>query len=325
MQFTTSKLAVLAAFFSMAYAHMEVLEPAPFRGKQNPNTDNKDFDMTSPLSPDGSNFPCKGYHVDFGTPAGAPTATYPAGSQQSLQIAGGAPHNGGSCQISLSFDGGQTFKVIKSILGSCPLGPETQGFTVPAETAAGDAILSWTWFNKVGNREMYQNCIPITITGSGTSRLDDRPDMFVANVGNGCTVTEGIDVQFPDPGTDVETKNAAALGAPTGNCGASGPSPPPQEPSDPAPEDPAPVEPTPADPTPADPSPADPVPPTDGSTVTVVDGDFCITIAERTGISLEQLFANNPSINAGCTNLAIGQVLNLRRRSRVMRNVAFSW
>ncbi|KAF7338876.1 hypothetical protein MSAN_02210800 [Mycena sanguinolenta] len=44
-------------------------------------------------------------------------------------------------------------------------------------------------------------------------------------------------------------------------------------------------------------------------TYTVVSGDTCAAIESRTGISDSQLHSLNPSINSGCTNLQIGQVL----------------
>ncbi|KAJ7204200.1 hypothetical protein B0H12DRAFT_987485, partial [Mycena haematopus] len=46
-----------------------------------------------------------------------------------------------------------------------------------------------------------------------------------------------------------------------------------------------------------------------GSTYTVVSGDTCSAIEAKTGVSDSQLHASNPSINSGCTNLQIGQVL----------------
>ena len=183
--------------------------------------------MTNPLLPSGSDFPCKGFLTDIGTPAGTPTASWPAGSPQQLSLTGGAAHNGGSCQLSLSYDGGKTFKVIKSIEGGCvrPAGGDHSfDFTVPADAKPGDAVFAWTWFNNTGNREMYMNCAAVTITGGGSSDLAGNPDMFVANVGNGCTVPEGTDVKFPNGGSDVQVISEAKLGAPTGSCGASGPS-----------------------------------------------------------------------------------------------------
>ncbi|KAF7343574.1 hypothetical protein MSAN_01977900 [Mycena sanguinolenta] len=46
-------------------------------------------------------------------------------------------------------------------------------------------------------------------------------------------------------------------------------------------------------------------------TYTVVSGDTCSAIEAKTGVSDSQLHALNPSINSGCTNLGIGQVLCL--------------
>jgi LysM repeat protein len=217
--FTTAAFA-LAAFASSALAHIEMLEPAPFRSKNNKLIDQStvDFDMTSPLKPDGSNFPCKGYHEDFNqSPAGDPTATWAPGSSQTIAFGGSANHDGGSCQLSLSFDGGKTFKVIKSYEGNCvgPQGSNSLDFTVPTDTKSGKAIFAWTWFNHTGNREMYMNCAAVAITGTGSSTLDDRPEIFKANIGNGCKTTEETDVEFPSPGPDLDVLSKQFLRPPS--------------------------------------------------------------------------------------------------------------
>lgn len=223
-------LALAFGFAGLAQAHMEMTFPAPFNSKYNPfaASGSIDYSMTAPLDASGSNFPCKGYHSLFGTAEGAATATFAAGGKYNMTIAGGAFHNGGSCQASLSFDKGKTWKVIHSYIGNCPL--QSGGsfdFTVPSDTPAGEAIFAWTWFNKTGNREMYMNCAAVNITGSSAKRasaLSSLPDMFVANVGsagNGCAVTQEADVMFPDPGTEVTMSNSNAV-APDGDCGSSG-------------------------------------------------------------------------------------------------------
>jgi LysM repeat protein len=316
--FFKSSLFAVSAFALGASAHIAMVSPPPFRGKTNPNVSNPDFNMVAPLEASGSNFPCKGYHADFGTPAGKPTADFPAGSKQAVTLEGvAAAHNGGSCQMSLSFDGGKTFKVIKSYIGNCVRSQggnvfdpnQTYEFTVPADAKSGPAILSWSWFNQSGNREMYQNCAPINISGAGASTLDALPNMFVANVGTGCGTSEGSDVEFPNPGADVErgkSVNGAGTGAPTGNCGGAPPAgAPPAAPAAPAPAAPAPV--------------AAPIAAGGGGTHTVAAGEFCASIAQSKGVTVDQLLKLNPAVNAGCTNLQVGQVLNLRRRSRVMR------
>lgn len=73
---------------------------------------------------------------------------------------------------------------------------------------SGAAILSWTWFNTVGNREMYQNCVNVDIEGgSGDGQF---PPLFVANLAsvNDLHTTEGSDVLFPEPGQFVTTMSA---------------------------------------------------------------------------------------------------------------------
>jgi hypothetical protein len=220
----TTPLFGLAAVLGFASAHMEMTSPAPLRSKSNPNTNNVDYDMVNPLSADGSNFPCKGYLNLLGTPAGTAVATWNAGSPLSFTIAGGASHNGGSCQASISLDSGRTFKVIKSFLGGCPTqGTSNWDFVLPADVpTTQNAIFAWTWFNRVGNREMYMNCAVVNIKGGGGGSpsvpFSQRPAMFVANVNNGCGTLEGSDVRFPNPGPDVSTIGNT-FAAPVGNCG----------------------------------------------------------------------------------------------------------
>jgi len=182
-----------------------------------------DFDMVAPLIANGSDFPCKGYLKDLSGREGGSTKTFVAGQQATFQTDGvEAAHNGGSCQVSLSYDQGKTWKVIKSFIGNCVRSAggnvfdknQVYNFTIPAEAKAGDVIWAWTWFSQSGSRDMYMNCAHITIEGSGTSSLNDHPDMFVANVNNGWSTEGNKDVEFPDPGKDVE-RNRATNGAPT--------------------------------------------------------------------------------------------------------------
>lgn len=183
-------------------------------------------------------YPCKGYQVDLGTPVGAPTAEWPAGSTQHFTLAGMAIHNGGSCQVSLSYDKGKTFKVLKSWIGNCPVTTASTSldFALPGDTPPGEAIFAWTWFNNIGNREMYMNCAAVTIqpgSGPGPS-FASRPELFVANVKNGCTTVENGDVLFPNPGPVVVNSSKNPLAPVGANCGkavAGGAAPPVQKPS----------------------------------------------------------------------------------------------
>lgn len=162
-------------------------------------------------------------------------------------------HGGGSCQISITYDesptSSSTWKVITSIEGGCVardtagnLGadtsataadPYTYNFTIPDNIPTGKAVLAWTWFNKVGNREMYMQCASIELTGTSgdQSNYDDLPDMFTANLltqdgaDPDCATVSDTDVEFPNPGDVVQKLNGAtdAFAAPTGpSCGAAG-------------------------------------------------------------------------------------------------------
>ncbi|ROW02561.1 hypothetical protein VPNG_07861 [Cytospora leucostoma] len=230
MRIPTTALAALMG--TTASAHMQMQVPAPLNSKFNPHTpfDAIDYSMTSPLLADGSDYPCKGYHSLLGTEAGRPTASFEVGRPASMKVTGGAIHNGGSCQISLSTDGARSFTVLKSIIGNCPADFDVDlGFEVPPDAPVGDAVLAWSWHNRVGNREMYMNCAAVTLTRSDSSSpskraadvsYSSRPPIFVANVANGCSVAEGGDVVYPDPGPDVIFQSTNPI-EPEGNCGPS--------------------------------------------------------------------------------------------------------
>jgi len=145
------------------------------------------------------------------------------------------------------------FKVIKSIEGGCPsskvgnVGTDTEGYgadgfeyVVPEGVGVGDFTLAWTWFNKVGEREMYMNCAPVRVVaavgaaavgGGGRRRRgrrergvgwDELPVMFRANIGNGCgTAASGTVLGFPkeNVGKVVQRIGDEELVSPVGNCG----------------------------------------------------------------------------------------------------------
>jgi hypothetical protein len=98
-----------------------------------------------------------------------------------------------------------------------------------------------TWFNELGNREMYMNCAVVTISGGKRRRRsfeDDAsdfgngttndlapraglsgPTIFIANIGNGCTTVDSRDVVFPSPGSVVQYgSNAGNRNDPSGTC-----------------------------------------------------------------------------------------------------------
>ncbi|KAJ1948002.1 hypothetical protein EC988_005353, partial [Linderina pennispora] len=114
------KIASIAAIFAASVsAHMDMISPCPRyspRGKNCPAVpagESLDYSMSSPI---GYNEPlCK--HT---TPFATPSATWSAGQSVTVSFApGGAPHGGGHCEFSLSYDGGKTFVVVHQQLETC--------------------------------------------------------------------------------------------------------------------------------------------------------------------------------------------------------------
>ena len=70
------------------------------------------------------------------------------------------------------------------------------------------------------------NCAAVTITNGG-SGLASFPDIFVANIENGCGTEEGFDVYFPNPGASERVRNLSTSNkSPIGNCAPPLPPPP---------------------------------------------------------------------------------------------------
>ena len=223
--------------FSSVNAHLTLLTPAPYGSPNN-----------SPLDPSGADFPCKAQNN-----ADGPINEMAIGAPQELSFKGSAVHGGGSCQIALTKDNPATksskWMVIHSIEGGCPSKTATGNkgndagstssadkyqFTIPDGIDPGTYTLAWTWFNEIGQREMYMNCANAKVTGGSSKRstynnetlaipeLSERdnsfPDLFVANTPKtNCEIKEGSDVQFPDPGKSVERPgDPSKLASPTG-------------------------------------------------------------------------------------------------------------
>ncbi|KAK2734147.1 hypothetical protein FQN57_001862 [Myotisia sp. PD_48] len=214
MHFLSSVL-VGAICASTALAHIEMTYPFAIGSKYDrQNTQEEiDYDNPSPLKTDGSNYPCRGNHLNHRWRS---VKNYTAGQTDTIKLAGIA-HRGGSCQLSLSYDNGKTFKVIQSEMGGCPLTLQSK-FQIPTFAPTGKALLGWTWFNYEGNREMYMNCAMIEITGGpeDTSKFNSLPEIFKANIGpkfNNCKTTEYKEVVFAHPGEVVRYGASQASGA----------------------------------------------------------------------------------------------------------------
>ncbi|KAL2354149.1 hypothetical protein BJ546DRAFT_1026940 [Cryomyces antarcticus] len=214
-------LLFLASPLSHVDAHMIMNTPTPYGVSTLDNSPLKNVAIGS----EGSDFPCK---QRTGVYDITTMNNMAVGTPQTLSFKGSASHSGGSCQLSVSLDkeptAKSTFKVIQSYVGGCPTttgdngGSNSFNFSMPQGMPNGVATLAWTWFNKAGNREIYMNCAPITITGgaSDNTMYNSLPDMFVINLPNtgatGCASEDNKDVFFPDPGKFVSTIASTALG-----------------------------------------------------------------------------------------------------------------
>ncbi|TVY39440.1 hypothetical protein LSUB1_G004308 [Lachnellula subtilissima] len=233
-------LLTISLSFQRAAGHVILKTPKPFLFAA--------YGPSNPISPDGSDFPCK---MPPGTTKleidGSPTEMT-IGQEQQASFTGLAVHGGGSCQFALtpSFMPNKTsaWSVIESIEGGCPAinktgnledpeTPSTYPFTIPVGIAPGEYTFAWTWVNRIaGSPEFYMNCAPIVVKSDGSksrrdlqrrAQIEKRaqfPDLFLANIGDaskGCTTTEAHSVQaaiaFPHPGSNVVHPNGDPSGS----------------------------------------------------------------------------------------------------------------
>jgi hypothetical protein len=269
--------AAILAFTSGTSAHLVLSNPIPFSGG---NQDPLNLET-------GADFPC-GIDMANGYTVGTMN-TWEAGSTQEVSFLGTAVHSGGSCQFAFSTDtkpGPQSsWKVIHSVIGGCPMNapdgvsgnaeklvpgvvpsaswpiPDKFPVEIPKDTPNGPLTFAWIWFNKTGNREMYMKCAPVTITGGAdsTDTFNARPEIFKANIVNGCNTVEGVNVNFPNPGDSVESRGTVAGDGFTGSCGGSGGA---------------------AAPAPAAPAPAAPAPATGGASCSADGAMICFSATE---------------------------------------------
>lgn len=213
-----AKITITAALVAAVRAHITMSSPNPY---------NPEVLDNNPLDESGSDFPCKIGRVSGNgvySATGGIVNEYELGSKQSLEFVGSAVHGGGSCQVVMTYDNPPTkeskFKVIHSIEGGCPakgeganmgsnagaVNPFHFSFTIPDDIPAGKGTIGFTWFNRVGNREMYMNCGPLELKGKGgdMANFEKLPDMVVLNIGDHPKTSESYDYKFREPGPSVE-------------------------------------------------------------------------------------------------------------------------
>jgi hypothetical protein len=247
MRFTLATVALVASLMSSASAHMIMTEPAQWTI---PDVDAETGNQ-APLKHIPSDFPCQGAAAE------EVAAEYMPGNKYDLKLAGSAVHGGGSAQMLISYkfppsNNPEDWRVLTSWMGQHPASPGDNNypadptfpnpdngnmkFTIHEGLPSGKAIVAWSWFNKIGNREMYMKCSTVSIGGSSEEAPDAMneaavkalPIMFKANTGE-CE-TPSANIKFPYPGKDVVEKgelteigadSGCYLGAPGGGDGAS--------------------------------------------------------------------------------------------------------
>ncbi|TKA29483.1 hypothetical protein B0A50_03496 [Salinomyces thailandicus] len=239
-------IAIIGLLSLTSNAHLFISSPVPIQGSA----------PKDPLDASGSNFPCHGVSLPSSGGQKMAAGSSQLLAFELGGGANTAVHGGGSCQISITYETDaakikdpKNWHVISSIEGGCPSNthqnldgsyqgpqgtytgalacsdPKTNGvdcvnsfnFTIPSGMKAGAATLAWTWFNTVGNREMYMNCVSIDIEGGDGSEMSGLPSMFVANLQSvdTCPTTQSVDLQFPYPGKYVTTKKPSGEAAKT--------------------------------------------------------------------------------------------------------------
>jgi hypothetical protein len=221
----TTHLAAALALLGSVSGHMVMNTPTPFN--YHGTTPLLQVDPIGPSFP----FPCQGVSEVVSV------TSITAGTSQLVNFTGGAQHGGGSCQFSLTYENPppvdkSKWKTIYTIIGGCPVSAPSRNLPVtgkdqdgredalhcgndsgndcirqfdipfPKNLPDGQATFAWTWYNNIGNREVYMNCAPVTITGgSGEDKtfFNSLPDMFLANVPGECTTGQGV-LNIPNPG-----------------------------------------------------------------------------------------------------------------------------
>ncbi|KAK4995000.1 hypothetical protein LTR66_005081 [Elasticomyces elasticus] len=198
-------------------------EPVPYGQSTLDNSPLFNVAIGSPTS----NFPCKQRPGVYDI---TKENHYTIGTDYPLVLTGSASHGGGSAQLSLTRDreptAHSTFKAIYTYIGGFPTTTSSGGtgnhtFQIPDVVPDGTYSFVWFWVSKLsGQPERYENCAPVTISGSKAqdySKFDALPDMFIVNLpSSDCGSQASTDLIIPDPGQYVTTLGTTALASATG-------------------------------------------------------------------------------------------------------------
>ncbi|KAG0314038.1 hypothetical protein BGZ99_008398 [Dissophora globulifera] len=199
-------------------AHVAIKSPCPRGGTFPgcPGGNPPDYNIRTPIGTNKGlrkNQPfklCKNTHVQ------SKRVIYKAGQTIKTEYDVGAPHGGGHCQWALSYDNGKTWVVIKTMIRSC-LATAKEGkpysvpVTIPKEAPNGNAIFMWMWNNAIGNRELYSNCVDITVKGSKSKQIKGVQPLFVNYGSDFPTIPEFPTSKMPDKHELFNTRKAITI------------------------------------------------------------------------------------------------------------------
>ncbi|KAF9961729.1 hypothetical protein BGZ72_002290 [Mortierella alpina] len=194
-RFSLCTLALLA-IATLGEAHVGLQRPcargSPLKGCSAPvNGQHIDYDLNAPIGIHGS----KNKPLCKTTIASATRTSVTAGQTLNTEYSIGAAHGGGHCQWALSYDNGNTWVVIKTMIGECLRNVNGGGsysvpVTIPKTAPSGKAIFMWLWNNAIGNRELYSNCADITIVGGPNGGEIAGVVPLIANYGDSLLIPE---------------------------------------------------------------------------------------------------------------------------------------
>ncbi|KAF9969538.1 hypothetical protein BGZ73_008090 [Actinomortierella ambigua] len=197
---TLFAVAIASSIAMVADAHASFRYPCPrraaFSGCPQPKTDNDwnlvDYDYLSPVgSSGGIDDPIPKHPASF--PGTRPV--FNAGQTVNTTYEIDAPHRGGSCQWTLSYDNGKTQVVIQDWFRNCLRDAKrgqryTIAVKIPASAPSGPAVLTWLWNNNEGNRELYASSADVVINGSNGGSISGVAPVY-CNYGPGsCFIAE---------------------------------------------------------------------------------------------------------------------------------------
>ncbi|KAF9425258.1 hypothetical protein BGZ94_007693 [Podila epigama] len=225
MKFATA-LILLVALVASASAHMALLYPPPrggigtkqYNGRIHTWIGYKDSKWTQ-------RFPCGGY-----SPSGKVTSmragqvinvrfyasgmktkdisTQPKRVSENKQFSQ-ARHGGGTCEFSLSYDGGKTFRLIGRYTKSCPDAyyqwPVRIPKDVPSCTTKNKCLFVWSWTANV-LPQYYHNCADIRLTGKQGGKLPKKGIAIVDFKGHKMNVRAAGDGKKHKSGTGPSKK-----------------------------------------------------------------------------------------------------------------------